>query len=346
MKRFLALTLVLLVALLAGMFAIGWYQDNRMSNFEGTARIYVREDTSVDDVIGQIGKQTTIRNVKRLRRVFEQKEVARYLTPGFYQIGKSNTSVYVARMLNNGWQSPVNLTMSGSMRRNSDIAHRIASQMMADSAALMKVMKDEKFLAAYGVTPRTVFSLIIPDTYEMYWTASPEEIFARFKQEYDKFWTEENVAKARKLNLSKQQVSILASIVRAESNYAPELPKIAGVYLNRLKTGMLLQADPTVAFCYDYKPNRILKRHLEVDSRYNTYKYPGLPPGPICVPAKECLEAVLNPDFGGSYGAGGNLYFCANPDFSGTHVFAKTLSAHNANAAAFQAELNRRNIKK
>ena len=346
MKRFLALMLVLLVALLAGMLAFGWYQDNRMPNFEGKARLYVREGMTVEDVIGQIEEQTAIRNVKRLRRVFEQKEVSRYLSPGFYQIGKSNSSVYVARMLNNGWQSPVNLTLSGSLRQNDDIARRIASQMMAASTEIIKAMKDEKFLAAYGVTPRTVFSLIIPDTYEMYWTASVEDIFARFKQEYDKFWTEENVAKARKLNLSKQQVSILASIVRAESNHTPELPRIAGVYLNRLKTGMLLQADPTVAFCYDYKPNRILKRHLEVDSRYNTYKYPGLPPGPICVPSRECLEAVLNPDFGGSYGAGGNLYFCANPDFSGTHVFARTLSDHNANAASFQAELNRRNIKK
>ena len=119
------------------------------------------------------------------------------------------------------------------------------------------------------------------------------------------------------------------------------MPKIAGVYLNRLKIGMPLQADPTVAFCYDYQLNRILLKHLEVDSAYNTYKHTGLPPGPICVPTRAALEAVLNPDFGGTWGAG-NLYFCANPDFSGTHVFAKTLAEHNRNAQAFQAELNRR----
>ena len=122
------------------------------------------------------------------------------------------------------------------------------------------------------------------------------------------------------------------------------MPKIAGVYLNRLKIGMPLQADPTVAFCYDYQLNRILLKHLEVDSAYNTYTHTGLPPGPICVPTRAALEAVLNPDFGGTWGAG-NLYFCANSDFSGTHVFAKTLSEHNRNAAAFQAELNRRGRK-
>jgi len=136
----------------------------------------------------------------------------------------------------------------------------------------------------------------------------------------------------------------LASIVTAESNNEAEMPKIAGVYMNRLKIGMPLQADPTIAFCYDYQLNRILLKHLEVDSSYNTYKHTGLPPGPICVPTRSAMEAVLHPDFGGTWGAG-NLYFCANPDFSGTHVFAKTLSEHNRNAQAFQAELNRRSRK-
>ena len=151
-------------------------------------------------------------------------------------------------------------------------------------------------------------------------------------------------AKAKALRLTRQQASVLASIVKAESNNEAEMPKIAGVYLNRLKIGMPLQADPTIAFCYDYQLSRILLKHLEVDSAYNTYTHTGLPPGPICVPTRAALEAVLNPDFGGTWGAG-NLYFCANSDFSGTHVFAKTLAEHNRNAAAFQAELTRRGRK-
>jgi len=133
-------------------------------------------------------------------------------------------------------------------------------------------------------------------------------------------------------------VSTLASIVKGESRYKPELPKIAGVYLNRLNIGMKLQADPTVAFCYDYTLNRILNRHLTIDSPYNTYKYHGLPPGPICVPDREYLEAVLNPDYGG-----GNIYFCADPSFNGSHRFAKTWAEHKANAIAFQRALTARN---
>ncbi|MBQ1647778.1 MAG: endolytic transglycosylase MltG, partial [Bacteroidales bacterium] len=146
--------------------------------------------------------------------------------------------------------------------------------------------------------------------------------------------TDDNLVKAAKAGLTRYEAVTLASIVKGESNYKPELPKIAGVYLNRLRRGMLLQADPTVAYCYDYGLKRILYRHLEFDSPYNTYKYPGLPPGPICVPDREYLEAVLNPDYGG-----GNLYFCASKNLDGTHVFAKTLAAHEKNAKAFQKAL-------
>ena len=170
------------------------------------------------------------------------------------------------------------------------------------------------------------------------------DVLDKQKAAWDAFWTPERDTKAKALRLSRQEVSVLASIVKAESNHEPEMPRIAGVYLNRLKVGMPLQADPTIAFCYDYKLNRILNKHLEVDSAYNTYTHTGLPPAPICVPTRAALDAVLNPDFGGTWGAG-NFYFCANPDFSGTHVFARTLTEHNRNAEAFRAELNRRGRK-
>jgi UPF0755 protein len=178
-------------------------------------------------------------------------------------------------------------------------------------------------------------------------------ILDKQKAAYDAFWTPENLKKASVQRLSQKEVSVVASIVKAESNHEPEYPSIAGVYLNRLRQGIRLQADPTVAFCYDYTLNRILFKHLEVDSPYNTYRHEGLPPGPICVPTRAALQAVLDADYGagagpgaGEPGSGGNLYFCANPDFSGTHAFAKTLTQHNANAAAFQRELNRRAAKK
>ena len=163
-----------------------------------------------------------------------------------------------------------------------------------------------------------------------------KEIFDRFKKEYDAFWTPERLAKADAQGLTRKEVSIMASIVSGETRKEFEYPVIAGVYLNRYKTGMKLQADPTICFIYDYKLNRVLKKHLTVDSPYNTYKYVGLPPAPINAPPKACLDAVLNPD------KHGYIYFCASPAFDGTHRFAVTYSEHMKNAREFHKALTAR----
>lgn len=335
-KLVLPLVAVALLAAFA-LAALEWYKDNRLPGFTGSASLYVYPETTSDEVLAFLDEKGVVADSRRLARVFKSKRVGEYLTPGYYFVNKDNSCVYVARMLNNGWESPVNLTLSGTIRSCGDIARKIGNQVLTDSASVHDCLADKAFLADLGYTPQNILSMFIPDTYQTYWTLSAKEIILRLKKATDSFWDEEKLKAASSVGLSRQEVSVLASIVTAESNYSPELPKIAGVYLNRLKMGMPLQADPTVAFCFDYKPERILNKHLEVDSPYNTYKYAGLPPGPICVPSKEALLAVLNPDYGG-----GNLYFCANPDFSGTHVFARTLSQHNANARAFQAELSRR----
>ena len=214
---------------------------------------------------------------------------------------------------------------------------KISRQLQLDSAEVYAALEDSAFLASYDTTPETFFEAFFPATYDLYWTASLSDVLDRCRKASDAFWTDDNLVKAAKAGLTRREAVILASIVKSESKYKPELSKIAGVYLNRIARNMLLQADPTVAYCYDYQLKRILFRHLEFDSPYNTYKYPGLPPGPICVPDKEFLEAVINPDYGG-----GNLYFCASKNLDGTHVFAKTLEAHNRNAKAFQNALNKR----
>ena len=334
MKKAVVLIIVALMAVIA---VIGgrWYRDNKMPNFGGKVELYVTPETTYDEVLAEL--MPHVLSEKSLLRAFRDKQVSEYLSPGYYVLNASNSSVYAARMLNNAWQSPVSMTLSGTMRLKGEIARKIGNQLMIDSAEVRNALDDKDLLKEYGFTPQNVFALFQPDTYQMYWTASMKDVLDRQKESWDAFWTEENVAKAKNLGLSKLEAATLASIVTGESNHAPEMPKIAGVYLNRLRIGMKLQADPTVAYCFGYKLNRVLLRHLEVDSKYNTYKYEGLPPGPICVPAREALEAVLNPDYGQ-----GNLYFCANPDFSGTHVFARTLAEHGANARAFQAELNRR----
>ena len=345
MKKAVFIILTLAALAVAAFLGFNWLQDNKLPNFRKQAEIYVYPGAEANKVLEEIAEKAQVRNRASLERCFRDKQVSQYLTPGHYTVSPGDASVYVARMLNNGWQSPVRLSLTGNLRIKGNIAAKIASQLLLDSATVHRALDDERLLAKYGFTPRNVFSLLTPDTYDIYWTASMEDVLDKQKAAWDAYWTAERDSKAKALRLTRQQVSVLASIVKAESNNEAEMPKIAGVYLNRLKIGMPLQADPTVAFCYDYKLNRILLKHLEVDSAYNTYKHTGLPPGPICVPTRAALEAVLNPDFGGTWGAG-NLYFCANADFSGTHVFARTLSEHNRNAQAFQAELNRRSRNK
>ena len=327
--------------LVCGAFAFRWLRDNKLPNFTRTAEVYVYPETTAEEALEMISDEAGVRSRRSLERVFQKKQVSEYLTPGHYTVTPSSSSVYVARMLNNGWQTPVKVTLSGNLRIKGNIAAKVASQLLVDSVTVRRAFDDDELLSRYGFDSGNMFALLIPATYEMYWTASAEDFLDRQKQAYDTFWNSDNDAKADALGLSRLEVSTLASIVDAETNHEEEMPLIAGVYLNRLKLGMPLQADPTVAYCFDYKLTRVLNKHLQVDSPYNTYKYPGLPPGPICVPCRAALEAVLNPDYGGAPGRG-NLFFCANPDFSGTHVFARTLSEHNRNAAAYRRALTSR----
>ena len=327
-------------ALLAGAagFVLGrYYSDNRKPNFANDYVLYVYPDMSVQTVIDSLQAGAGTLRPKSIERAFAKMEVAQKMKPGRYVIDPSNVSMYVARMLVFGWQTPQNMTLSGTLRKKDRIAQRIGSQMMVDSADVADALNDEAFLAEYGFTPENVFALILPDTYEMYWTASVKDIFDRFKKEYDAFWTPERKAKAADQGLSPMEVSVMASIVSGETLKSFEYPIIAGVYLNRYKKGMKLQADPTIAFCFDYTLDRILKKHLTVDSPYNTYKHVGLPPAPINVPPKACLEAVLNPE------THKYIYFCASEEFDGTHRFAVTYNEHLKNARKFQRALTARN---
>ena len=325
-----------LLGAVAGFFFGRWYNDNKRPNFSEKYVLYVRPDTPVQTVIDSLVSGAGAFRPKSLERCFKELDLASGMKPGRYIIEPSFTSVYVARMLVYGWQTPGNLTLSGTIRTKGSLARKIAAQMMADSASIAQALDSAEFLEPYGFTPENVFAMILPDTYQMYWTASVRDIFDRLKKEYDAFWTQERLDKAKAQKLNQMQVSVLASIVSGETLKAFEYPVIAGVYLNRYRKGMKLQADPTIAFCYDYKLDRILKKHLKVESPYNTYKYVGLPPAPINVPPKACIDAVLNPEKH-SY-----IYFCASPDFDGTHRFAVGYNDHLKNARAFQRALTAR----
>ena len=322
-------TVVLAVmAVLAGAagFVLGrYYIDNKTPNFSQRYVLYVYPDMEISAVMDSLSAGAGVIRPKSIERTFAKMEVSRKIKPGRYVVDPGCASIYVARMLVFGWQTPQNLVLSGTMRNKGRIAKKISTQMMVDSASVAEALSSEEFLKGYGFTPENVFALILPDTYQMYWTSSVEEIFDRLKKEYDAFWTPERDAKAKAQGLNRMQVSVMASIVSGETLKDFEYPIIAGVYLNRYKKGMKLQADPTIAFCYDYTLDRILKKHLKVDSPYNTYMHVGLPPAPINVPPKACLDAVLNP------AKHGYIYF------------AVTYSEHLKNARQFQRALTARN---
>lgn len=341
MKRKLAVITLLVLLLgvaLAGYMGLTYYNVHKRPNFSNKYVLYVYPQMSQTEILDSLTSGAGMVERSYMEKAFASEEGE--IVPGKYVVSPNDPSIYVARMLTHGWQTPQMLTLSGTMRNKGVIAKKISNQMMVDSAAVAGALSDAEFLAGYGFTPEDVFGMILPDTYEMYWTASVEEIFDRLKQEYDAFWTPERLAKAKDQKLTQKQVSVVASIVSGETLKDFEYPKIAGVYLNRYRKGMKLQADPTVCFCFDYKLDRVLKKHLTVDSPYNTYKYAGLPPAPINVPPKACLDAVLNPD------KHGYIYFCASSAFDGTHKFAVGYSEHMKNAREFQRALTKRNKEK
>ena len=215
MKKITYTFLALLVLGIGAVLGWNWLQDNKLPNFRKQAEIYVYPGSTAAQVLDEIAYKAQAVSRASLERCFKAKQVEDYLTPGHYTISTRDASVYVARMLNNGWQTPVRLSLTGNLRVKSNVAAKIASQLLIDSATVYKALNDDKLLAEYGFTPRNVFSLLTPDTYDIYWTASMADFFAKQKATWDAYWTEERDAKAKHLRLSRQQVSVLASIVTA-----------------------------------------------------------------------------------------------------------------------------------
>jgi UPF0755 protein len=243
-------------------------------------------------------------------------------------------------MLRSGRQTPVKLTFN-NIRLKEELAGRLTRNLEADSAKFNQLISDLEVTRQYGFDTTTIMCMFLPNTYEMYWNTSAEKLLERLYKEYNTYWTEERIQKAKSLNFTPVQVSILASIVQAEqAQKSDERPKVAGLYINRLKIGMPLQADPTLVFgLKNFGLKRILKVHIDVDSPYNTYKNTGLPPGPINLPSISSLNAVLN------YEKHDYLYMCAKEDFSGYHNFASNFEDHLKNARLYQKALNAANIK-
>lgn len=265
--------------------------------------------------------------------------LAQSFKPGHYVLRPGMNVIEIVRMLKLGVQTPVRVTIQ-NVRTPAQLARRLSRQLDADSTAWMAALTSKQLAGEVGFDSVTLFSMFIPDTYEFYWTVSPQDFVHRMKREYDRFWTPERDARRQRSGLSRLEVMTLASIVYEETRKTDEMPRIAGVYINRLRRGIPLQADPTVKYAMqDFALRRILYKHLKYPSPYNTYVNKGLPPSPICMPGKNAIEAVLD------FEKHDYIFFCARPTFDGYHNFARTLSEHNRNARAYSAELNRRKIK-
>jgi UPF0755 protein len=258
--------------------------------------------------------------------------------PGLYQIDPKMNNLQLVRMLRSGPQTPVRVTFN-TIRTKEDLAEKISVNLEVSKEQFLELLQDSVYIRKFGFEEETIMSLFIPNTYEFWWDTSAEELFERMHKEYQIFWTDARKQKAQDLGLSQHEVSTLASIVQAESQKSDERPKIAGVYLNRLRIGMPLQADPTLVFAAgDFSIKRLTAKQMAIDSPYNTYKYAGLPPGPINLPDINSLDAVLN------YEKHSYLYFCAKEDFSGYHSFAVGYDEHLSNARRYQRALNAANI--
>ncbi|MBR6128377.1 MAG: endolytic transglycosylase MltG [Bacteroidaceae bacterium] len=258
---------------------------------------------------------------------------------GRYRATKEMTCLQLFRLLRNGTQEPMNLVIPNS-RTMDRLASALSQSLMVDSAEIAGALTDSSYCETHGYTTATIPALFIPNTYEVYWDISVDKLVERMERENDHFWTADRKAKAEAVGLTREEVATLASIVDEETANNGEKPMIAGLYLNRLRLGMKLQADPTVKFATgDFTLRRILGKHLLTESPYNTYRIYGLPPGPIRIPTIAGLDAVLNP-VEHPY-----LYMCAKEDFSGTHNFARTLSEHYANARRYIRALNERGIR-
>ena len=302
--------------------------------------IYIPTGSTYDDVKAILSESNILVNPKSFNWVAKKKDYPDNIRPGRYVIANGINNNRLVNMLRGGLQTPINVTFN-NLRDVDQLAGRIAKQLEADSASISELLHNQEYIGQLGFNNRTIPALFLPDTYEFYWNTDAEGFVYRMFQEYNKFWTEERRQQATDKELSPIQVSTLASIVNKETNMSDEMPRIAGVYLNRLKNNWLLQADPTLVFAWnDYSIRRVLEYHKQIESPYNTYKYAGLPPGPICIPSITAVKAVLNAENHHYF------YFCAKEDFSGYHNFAKTLTEHNRNAARYQQALNQRGIKK
>lgn len=337
-RRKIVIVIILVFSILLSSFGLYFYQLIMTPNIlveKSNTPLLIPVGSTFKDVQNQLHEGEYVQDLVAFSFLAKLMDYDENVKAGRFMLEKDMTNYQAVKLLRSGSQTPLNITFN-NVRLKKELAEKICANLATDENKFYELLQDTAFIKDYGFNEYTVVSMFIPNTYEVYWTISEKELFDRMKAEYDKFWNEERRAKADSIGLTPQEVSTLASIVQAESKKNDEKPKIAGVYINRLERGMALQADPTLVYATgDFTIKRVLNIHKEIDSPYNTYKYPGLPPGPINIPPISAIDAVLN------YTSHNYLYFCAKEDFSGYHSFATNLTQHLNNARRYQRALNK-----
>jgi UPF0755 protein len=333
MKRAI-LIVILLVIVIVGTAA--WIFLGPATGFDAPKKaLYIRSTASNKQaILDSLKSNRIVTNVAAFNFLANQLNYWENIKPGKYEIRKGTSLLTLVRILRNGRQTPVNLTII-KIRTKEDLAHMVGSRFECDSTQMIQFMNSPDSLKEFQVDTTSSMAVLLPDTYTYFWNTTPKNIYKKFYDANKRFWNEERKRKAAELGLSPVQAYTLASIIEEETNNHSEKGNIASVYLNRIKKGMPLQADPTIKFAlHDFGLKRIYDKYLQVASPYNTYRNKGLPPGPICTPSRKTIDEVLNSP------KTNYLYFVANSSFNGTHVFSSDYKEHMQNARLYQQALN------
>ncbi|MGM0611947.1 MAG: endolytic transglycosylase MltG [Bacteroidota bacterium] len=303
-----------------------------------TVSVFIPSDANYETLTDSIFKHQLVADSILFQKVARYKELPKNVHGGHYQIAPDITINQLINKFSGGLQTPVHVTFN-NIRNIKEFAGSVGKQLEIDSARIMHLLHSKEILNLLNTQERKLLGYFIPNTYEFYWNVSAKPFFKRMKKEHERFWNSKRKAQAQAIGLTPHEVATLASIVQEETNLTSEMDKIAGVYINRLNRGMLLQADPTLKYALgDWSIRRVLNKHKTIESPYNTYKYKGLPPGPICMPESTTIDQVLN------YQDHDYLYFVASPDIPGFHSFSETLREHNKKANKYRRYLNQNRI--
>lgn len=335
--------ILIFLSVIASTFSFYAYQVLFTANFnvdKEAKYLYIPTQANFGQVLDSLDLNKIINEKSSFLFLSKLMNYRERIKPGRYLIEKNMNNLNTIRLLRSGAQTPVRVAIQ-NIRTKEDLAKKIAEKLEVNENEILKTLSDNDFLSKFDLNENTVISIFIANSYDLYWSVKPESLVKRMLDESNKFWTAERKEKAKNAGLNPVKVIILASIVESETNLNSEKPRVAGVYINRLNANQLLQADPTVKFALkDFAIKRILFGHLTTDSPYNTYKYKGLPPGPICIPSISSVEAVLNFEKHKYY------FFCANPDLSGNHDFTETFQEHVNKAQKFRTKMDNLKILK